>query len=284
MIYADLTGPILLAILTGTLYWMFGPKSKGNKNMSLKDIIDNDPVIKKLDKEIGDINDRADKRMKETMSESQLESFSEYGLSGAFTKEQVNDRKNQRIVNGKSERIEQIDYYLKNGFISESEKQYFLNYCIDKYYDEDEDEEKKYELSLKYGNDIAERLMYGEVWLNMPESESQLIDYRGYIDEESWNELFLELDDLINKYERRHQLSLVYDKEIAERLIKSEVWLNMTESQLNESRGYPDDREQELTPNGEIEVFIYGNKQSGSYFTLQDGKVIKIKDRQKKEY
>lgn len=58
----------------------------------------------------------------------------------------------------------------------------------------------------------------------------------------------------------------------------------MTESQLRESRGYPDDTEQELTPNGEIEVFIYGNKQSGSYFTLQDGKVIKIKDRQKKEY
>ena len=272
---------ILLVLLGLFIGWLLRPKKNATDTLSMEDIIDNDPVIKKLDKEIGDINDRADKRMKETMSESQLESFSEYGLSGAFTKEQVNDRKNQRIVNGKSERIEKIDYYLKNGFISESEKQYFLNYCIDKYYDEDE--EKKYELSLKYGNDIAERLMYGEVWLNMPESESQLIDYRGYIDEESWNELFLELDDLINKYERRHQLSLVYDKEIAERLIKSEVWLNMTESQLNESRGYPDDTEQELTPNGEIEVFIYGNKQTGSYFTLQDGKVIKIKDRQKKE-
>ena len=50
MIYADLTGPILLAILTGTLYWMFGPKSKGNKNMSLKDIVENDPELKSIDK------------------------------------------------------------------------------------------------------------------------------------------------------------------------------------------------------------------------------------------
>ena len=66
MIYADLTGPILLAILTGTLYWMFGPKSKGNKNMSLKDIVDNDPVIKSIDEKIAKLNkDAADQMFKE---------------------------------------------------------------------------------------------------------------------------------------------------------------------------------------------------------------------------
>ena len=80
MIYADLTGPILLAILTGTLYWMFGLKSKGNKNMSMKDIIDNDPVIKKLDKEIGDINDKAGERMKKTLDPGTLAILKKYGL------------------------------------------------------------------------------------------------------------------------------------------------------------------------------------------------------------
>ena len=63
MIYADLTGPILLAILTGTLYWMFGPKSKGNKNMSLKDIVDNDPVLKSIDKKIADMDKKATEDM-----------------------------------------------------------------------------------------------------------------------------------------------------------------------------------------------------------------------------
>lgn len=58
-----MTGPILLSILIGTLYWMFGPKSKGNKNMSLKDIVDNDPVLKSIDKKISDMDRKATEDM-----------------------------------------------------------------------------------------------------------------------------------------------------------------------------------------------------------------------------
>lgn len=63
MIYADMIVPILLSILIGTLYWMFGPKSKGNKNMSLKDIVENDPVLKSIDKKISYMDKKASEDM-----------------------------------------------------------------------------------------------------------------------------------------------------------------------------------------------------------------------------
>jgi hypothetical protein len=63
MIYADMTGPITIGFLIGTLYLMFGPKSKGNKNMSLKDIVENDPVLKSIDKKISDMDKKATEDM-----------------------------------------------------------------------------------------------------------------------------------------------------------------------------------------------------------------------------
>ena len=63
MIYADMTGPITIGFLIGTLSLMFGPKSKGNKNMSLKDIVENDPVLKSIDKKISDMDKKATEDM-----------------------------------------------------------------------------------------------------------------------------------------------------------------------------------------------------------------------------
>ena len=63
MIYADMTGPIIIGFLIGTLYWMFGPKSKGNKNMSLKDIVENHPIIKTIDKKITYMNEKSTEDM-----------------------------------------------------------------------------------------------------------------------------------------------------------------------------------------------------------------------------
>ena len=253
MIYADLTGPILLAILTGTLYWMFGPKSKGNKNMSLKDIVDNDPVIKSIDEKIAKLNkDAADQMFKE--HPYTVEILEKYGFNpNNLTKEELKEKKRNKINSLKKEKIEKIEQYFNNGYINETDKNYYLSSWI----------ENKEEHILEH-NFISTK--------NLKDT-----------DEEIWGYLLSELDDLLENDKRSHKLSLEYGEEIAKRLIDGEVWLNMTESQLNECRGYPDDTEQELTPNGEIEVFIYGNKKSGSYFTLQDGKVIKIKDRQKKE-
>ena len=253
MIYADLTGPILLAILTGTLYWMFGLKSKGNKNMSLKDIVDNDPVIKELDKRIEDINRNASERM--IIEKPWMKDILEKNgyNPNDLTKEELIEKKRNKINSLKKEKIEKIEQYFINGYINETDKNYYLSSWI----------ENKEEHILEH-NFISTK--------NLKDT-----------DEEIWGYLLSELDDLLENDKRSHKLSLEYGEEIAKRLIDGEVWLNMTESQLNECRGYPDDTEQELTPNGEIEVFIYGNKKSGSYFTLQDGKVIKIKDRQKKE-
>lgn len=256
MIYADLTGPIIIGFLIGTLYWMYGPKSKGNKNMSLKDIVDNDPVIKSLDKEIEKLNkDAADQMFKKYPDT--IEILEKHGLyRNNLTKEELKEKKRNKINSLKKEKTEKIEQYFNNGYINETDKNYYLSIYI----------ENKEEYILEYNSNFY--------------STKNLTDS----DEERWGYLLSELDDLLENNKREHELSIEYGNNIAHRIIKNEVWLNMTESQLNESRGYPDETEQELTPNGEIEIFIYGNKQSGSYFTLQDGKVIKIKDRQKKEY
>ena len=255
MIYADMIVPILLSILIGTLYWMFGPKSKGNKNMSLKDIVDNDPVIKSIDEKIAKLNkDAADQMFKE--HPYTVEILEKYGYNpNDLTKEELIEKKKNKIDTLKKEKIEKIEQYFNLGYINEKEKQYYINNWI---------ENKEEHIFPEY-NFISTK--------NLKDT-----------DEETWGYLLSELDDLLENDKKEHELSIEYGDDIAYRIMNSEVWLNMTESQLNESRGYPDETEQELTPNGEIEVFIYGNKHSGSYFTLQDGKVIKIKDRQKKEY
>jgi len=261
MIYADMTGPIIIGFLIGTLYWMFGPKSKGNKNMSLKNIVDNDPILKQLDKKIADINKKASERMlKDKPWMATL--MKKYGYNpDNLTKEELIENKRNKVNKLKKEKLDKINTYFKNGIINEGTKKYYIN-CYIEFKQDD------------YKDEFLNKLFNKSAVDNKIDSDS---------DEESWNWLLSQLDEILENNKRSHELSLEFGEEIAKRLIDGEVWLNMTESQLNESRGYPDETEQELTPNGEIEVFIYGNKQSGSYFTLQDGKVIKIKDRQKKE-
>jgi hypothetical protein len=46
----------------------------------IRKVIDNDPVLKKLDKDIGDINDKAGDRMKKTLPASTLAILKKYGL------------------------------------------------------------------------------------------------------------------------------------------------------------------------------------------------------------
>ena len=41
---------------------------------------DNDPILKKLDKDIGDINDKAGERMKKTFPAKTLAMLKKYGL------------------------------------------------------------------------------------------------------------------------------------------------------------------------------------------------------------
>jgi len=246
---------ILLVLLGLFIGWLLRPKKNATDTLSMEDIVDNDPVIKSIDEEIAKLNKDSADRMFEKYPDT-IEILEKYGPKSIGQREELREKTRNKINSLKKEKIEKIEQYFINGYINETDKNYYLSIYI----------ENKEEYILEYNS-----IFY---------STKDLTDSN----EQIWGYLLSELDDILEKNKREHELSLVYDKEIAERLIKSEVWLNMTESQLNESRGYPDDTEQELTPNGEIEVFIYGNKHSGSYFTLQDGKVIKIKDRQKKEY
>ena len=78
---------------------------------------------------------------------------------------------------------------------------------------------------------------------------------------------------------RAEELFLEYGPEVTKKILNEEVWINMTEEQLIESRGYPSDEEREITEHLEIKTLVYGNKISGSYFVLKNGKVTKITDR-----
>lgn len=55
----------------------FGKKKAPDE---IRKIIDNDPVLKKLDRDIGDINDRAGERMKKTLDPGTLSILKKYGL------------------------------------------------------------------------------------------------------------------------------------------------------------------------------------------------------------
>ena len=47
----------------GEFFGLFGNK-KEDRTKRINDLIDNDPILKKLDKEIGDLNDKAAERLK----------------------------------------------------------------------------------------------------------------------------------------------------------------------------------------------------------------------------
>jgi hypothetical protein len=55
----------------------FGKKQTPDE---IRKIIDDDPILKKLDKDIGDINDKAKERMKKSMPAWRLATFKKYGL------------------------------------------------------------------------------------------------------------------------------------------------------------------------------------------------------------
>ena len=54
---------LLLVILGGFIGWLLMPKKNANNTLSMEDIVDNDPVIKELDKRIEDTNRNASERM-----------------------------------------------------------------------------------------------------------------------------------------------------------------------------------------------------------------------------
>ena len=86
-------------------------------------------------------------------------------------------------------------------------------------------------------------------------------------------------NDIAREKTRKEIFTLKYGEVIALKLIHKEVWIDMNEEQLIESRNNPTHKEKEITKYSTKETWIYGNKISGSYFELENGKVIKIVDR-----
>uniref|UniRef100_UPI004047FA3B hypothetical protein n=1 Tax=Algoriphagus sp. TaxID=1872435 RepID=UPI004047FA3B len=98
--------------------------------------------------------------------------------------------------------------------------------------------------------------------------------------EGTFYDFFSSIERELEKIRKVHQLTSIYGEEIAKKLAYNhEVWIGMTRAELEISRGRPSDIEKEMTQNGEIEKYVYGNKNTGSYFTINKDKVTKIKDR-----
>lgn len=240
------TSEIIIGLIIGVIlfFWfsLIRPKER-KKNQSMTDIIKNDPVLNELDKEIEEINKRSHERMK-TYDPDWIELLKKLNGSNEDKKNWVDEQKQRRI--------NKIEEYHKLKYINNIEKQKYINDFI---------ENKKTHIFSNH-NDVST--------LNMSDTDT-----------ERWGYLLTKLDGLLENDERRFNLAKNYGKDIAQSLVLGLVWLNMTSSELIASRGTPDDEEKELTKDGEIEIFIYGNKKTGSYFTLQNDKVIKLKDRGK---
>lgn len=69
------------------------------------------------------------------------------------------------------------------------------------------------------------------------------------------------------------------DENTAFRLITHQYWIGMTEEQIIDSRGNPDKIEIEQLKTKTKKIFIYGTKNSGDYFVIENGVVVKIVDR-----
>ncbi len=208
--------------------------------------------IKTIDDEINEINQRSSERLKNTATEKQLEILSKYGVTNTYTKDEINEKKKKRIEKLKSESLKKIEEYFQKSYISLEQKSDYINNWV---------ENKKVHTFPEYNNVTSKNI-----------SDT---------DEDIWEYIFEDLDYLLENDKRISDLSKLYGKDDAIKIVNEQVWLNMTKEQLLESRDEPSDSEQELTSNGEIETLIYGNKQTGSYFVLQDNRVIKIKDRKK---
>jgi len=78
---------------------------------------------------------------------------------------------------------------------------------------------------------------------------------------------------------RAEKLYKKYGEYVTKKILDKEVWIEMNEEQLIESRSTPTHVEKEITKDLTKETWIYGNKISGSYFELENGKVVKIVER-----
>ena len=182
----------------------------------MTDIINNDPVIKELDKELEAIGQRT--------YNASIDSL---------------EKERNRYINS-------VQDYCIHGFLTEEQR----DNCLTKF------------------NEVYEKKL-----IKYKQNPNSMLG-------NPFSTFFITLRQELEKMKKVNQLSDTYGEEIAKKLAYNhEVWIGMSRAELEISRGRPSDIEKEMTQKGEIEKFVYGNKNTGSYFTISNGKVTKIKDR-----
>ncbi len=83
-----------------------------------------------------------------------------------------------------------------------------------------------------------------------------------------------------NAKDKFARLSAKYGDETALKLVNAEYFIGMTREQLIDSKGsQPDSAEVQQLKTKSKETLVWGNKNSGDWFVLEEGVVVKITDR-----
>lgn len=109
---------------------------------------------------------------------------------------------------------------------------------------------------------------YSDVFDNIPDVKKQ-------IEPQSIDNVRL----IIKQVERHKGLIDKYGEEIADRLVKHDYFLGMTEEQLLDCKGQPTKIEREEMKTKTKIIYIYGNKSSGDVFVFVNGVLERFKDR-----
>jgi len=88
-----------------------------------------------------------------------------------------------------------------------------------------------------------------------------------------------QIDETIEKFKHKKALLQKYGEDIGSRLINHKYWIGMTEEQLLDCRGKPHKIETQVLQTKTKQTYIYGNKNSGDYFVIENGVVVKFVDR-----
>lgn len=109
---------------------------------------------------------------------------------------------------------------------------------------------------------------YSSLFNNIPEVKKQIESFA-----------ISEVRRVINDIERHKELIEKYGEEIADKLVKREYFLGMTEEQLIDCKGRPTNIEREEMKTKTKVIYIYGNKSSGDIFVFVNGELERFKDR-----
>jgi hypothetical protein len=97
------------------------------------------------------------------------------------------------------------------------------------------------------------------------------------------NRLYRSVEEYIEEFKnlKKYQESMIlkYGEDNGNRVINHQYWIGMTEEQLLDCKGEPTKIETQVLQTKTKQTYIYGNKNSGDYFVLENGKVVKFIDR-----